>query len=124
MNEDVLALIQKLVDTVETVAPQVWAIMLKQVVVNAVVDTVMAALFIIVACGLVYAGRHLFYKARGMREERRYNNDVDTVYFFSGLAFVVATILSFVSLLWATGAAKMFANPEYYAAMQLLEMVK
>ncbi len=115
MNE----VLQQLLDFVKSASPQVWATLVRQVYVDAIMDIVWAVI-------LIAAAVFLYLLAKRCRAEQE-----ETDSFSSDEAWDMAAISSYVgmgfcvllTLVMLTAAMPRFANPEFYAIRWLASVL-
>jgi hypothetical protein len=124
MNEDVLALIQQLINAVETAAPKVWEVMLRQVTIEGWTNLAWGVLVLLIFVGMwlgaIRAARKSHIAARWYQDGSLDKEDLRMIAMFLG---IVSAIPLLVAAFLLTDAVRMLANPDYYAALRLMELV-
>ena len=106
-------LLGQLVEFVQEVAPMVWRIAMKQVMVEAVQWGMAAVFSLMVVAVLVLVARYFYKKCN---EDNEDIEDIENVLFPSALA----VILFAFSLFFVAEVAGRLINPEFYAIQLLL----
>ena len=108
-------LIEKLIEYLEAMAPDVWEILVRQVYVDAICQGGLVLLLLALTIGM---GALSYWFIKGAYED---DDDPEIVALFFGtitFALLAATFMAFV------GVAGRLANPEFYAIRDLLELLQ
>ena len=109
-------LLKKLVEWLQTASPYLWAILLKQVYVNAAVSFLWSV--------FIGALTVIAYKSgRYVREEQpcSYSGDNETL---SVLLYILSFVLLVLTVVFLTDVVQNVANPEYKAIELILSKLK
>jgi uncharacterized protein YqhQ len=113
MNET----IQKLIELFEQLSPKIWAILMKQVYIEAT-----ASLFWGLAVGAITLG----FSSLGFHHRKKYQKDTyknDDNSMWAWISWGTAGISMIICVLIMISAIQHFANPEFYAIRFLLQQI-
>jgi len=108
-------LISELVEFIKTASPFVWNTFIKQIYVNGI-GNILLGIGLWIASYLLYKP---YRRARKHSDESNYYFDVDNY------LYLVCSIIAFIiGIVMFTYTLKNFLNPEYYAIMKIIELIK
>ena len=113
--------IRTLIESVENIAPHVWAVAVRQAQINAWLELFWFVLALVLSVGYVIVWRKglRMYKASGEREFMDWDGCVP----FMLIAVIFFAILVLMIPVSFTAAVRGFANPEFAAIELLLQLV-
>ena len=113
--------IRKMVESIESIAPHVWSLMVRQAQIDAWLSVLWLVVWIAIAVGYGITLRLWFrkYRASGESEFILWDGSIGFILttLFVGIAILIVIPLSL------TSAVQGFANPEYVAIKKLLALV-
>ena len=119
-------ILQQLIDFVREASPEVWRVLLRQVYVDACTDL----LWLLMIAVLVYIVYRLGRRAerasldeKGEYNERYSSSSQDSNRIAMYACYVIAGILAIVIPVLLTSALRAFLNPEYYAVMNIVNVL-
>jgi len=117
MKEEILAILQQLIDMVQKAAPEVWRIWNRQVQVEAIQFCFWATFFLLATAGFLYLASY------GRRKGKDDPGNPDYIGAqVAGIACAAMSAIA-VSAFFVSGISR-FLNPEYYAIMRLIDILK
>ena len=104
------------IEYIRTIAPAVWAILIKQVYSNAITNLIGGVVFIVVTVALLQGIRYCIKR----HEEDSYSGWEMGVLFLS-MGVFVTSLISFFALI---NTFQYLYNPEFYAIQQIIRTVR
>lgn len=133
---DLEGLLNDLIEVVQTIAPEIWEIAMRQALVNGIGALVWGLLFLVGAIVFFLLMRKVIIRRRVKRadyferhhwppETNRVPNDyTENEEIMAWLGGLAGTASLFISIIFFSDAIRFFINPGYYAIEALLDLAQ
>ena len=108
--------LNEVIEYIRNLAPAVWAILMKQVYSNAIVNAIASAIFIVTTIAFLQSIRFCIKK-----QEKDSYSGWEMGILFLAMGVFITSIISLVTLV---SAFQYLFNPEFYAIQQIIQTIK
>lgn len=117
------ATLEKLIQAIQNLAPQVWAIYIRQMYINGIVDVFWGIIGIIASILLVVWAKKL-WKMRAEKKKKSEYADTGVEEVFTGVFLCSAALFGSIAISVLMTGIQYILNPQYYAIQTFLSLVK